>query len=125
MNKFSFKVKILGLTIFCIEIDKLNNYEKENSTTNINTKLVEEINQTKTQNIEYKGSVRPDLKDLEKKLNPTEENLPMIVTCGGCGATTYDNDLNICSCGRTICSVCGSFDPQSARYYCKECWEKI
>lgn len=138
MSKFSFKIKILGLTLFCIEIKK--KYDDNHnvdifkySDINKKKKMTEYLNQhnDKTGNlsaktdIKYKGAVRPDLKDLEKKLNPIEEIPAILVTCEACGAKTYDDDLTICSCGKTICSVCGSYDAVSGESYCKECWEKI
>ena len=73
---------------------------------------------------QYQGTAKPDLKDLEKKINNVPDKPePVKVECPSCEGTTYDDDIKICNiCGKKICSNCGThFDGKN---FCQECWEK-
>ena len=117
MKNYSLVIKILGIRLFSLEIIKEDEIKKEISKKQDIIPLDRKI---------YQGSVKPDLKELENKINPQNTIKPMLVTCASCTGTTYDDDINICSsCGISTCSSCGSYDPQSKSHYCNECWKKI
>ena len=71
----------------------------------------------------YTGKVRPDLKAIERQLNPEPEKPePIKVQCPSCEGTTYDDDINFCSkCGKAICSNCGI--ASEGKNLCDECWK--
>lgn len=69
------------------------------------------------------ASVKPDLKELERQLNPVEDIPKMLVCCDGCKGTTYDIDLSICNdCGKVICPGCSNVEATSGALYCESCW---
>lgn len=124
MKNYTLSIKLFGLILFSLSIErtiKSNDLVKEP----IESIYDASVNPV-TKNNEYKGSIKPDLKDLEKKLNPVEEIKPMKVTCVTCNGITYDDDINLCSmCGLHTCSLCGSNDIETNKNYCNICWDSI
>lgn len=127
MKETSFNLKILGLTLISFNLKTEKASDKEtlelsNSNREIGTYKPEPIIQSNIGN----GSIRPDLKELEKKvLNKEEIPKPVKVKCTTCTGTTYDDDLDFCmKCGKVICSNCGSIDTDGKKY-CTECWTSL
>lgn len=129
MNIFSIKIELFKFILFSLSIESSS--KKDETTTKKETiknkDLETESHQTSMQiNNQYAGSVKPDLKEFERQLNPVKDIPAIIVTCETCNGTTYDDDINVCNkCGKSTCSICGNYDPRSRYNYCQECWEKL
>lgn len=122
MKEFNFRLKLFGLTILSLEYST-KNYEVEEAPApeiNFNDLMKKETSPISTVGT---GTIRPDLRELEKKLNNDEEvPKPIKVKCSSCNGTTYDDDIDFCSkCGKEICSNCGSLDTDGKKY-CPKCW---
>lgn len=131
MKETNFKLKLFGIPIISIEIKRYtlsqeqdketlimptSNRKKETSTTN-NLNAINNISN---------GTIRPDLKELERKvLNIEEVPKPVKIKCGSCDGITYDDDIDFCiRCGKDICSNCGSIDTDGKKY-CADCWTSL
>lgn len=81
------------------------------------------VNTTNTVN--ETRQARPDLRELEKKINNIQDKpKSKLIKCPTCNGTTYEDDLNICSvCGKTVCSNCGTVS--DGMLYCEDCWKKL
>lgn len=125
MSNYLFTIKILGIQIFSLEIKKNADILKVEKTKEVK-EVKKQIPNPRENNSNYQGAIKPDLKALEKELNPVEEIPSIIVTCVSCEGTTYDDDINICSkCEKPICSGCGTYDSLTFKHYCTECWKNI
>lgn len=125
MKEINFKLKLFGFTILSFDFskteDEVVNYNLDDN------KLIEKFKSSeKINNTISNGTIRPDLKELEKKIF-NKENIPdpIKVKCSTCNGTTYDDDIDFCiKCGKEICSNCGSIDTDGKKY-CTECWTSL
>lgn len=126
MKEFNFKLKIFGLTIFAIEYSIENKEVAEPERDHCLEALKEAANKIEPVSSIGAGTIRPDLKELEKKLNNEQDvPKPIKVKCKTCEGITYDDDINFCDgCGKEICSNCGSIDVDGKKY-CQECWINV
>lgn len=76
-------------------------------------------------NPQYCGQAKPDLKELENKINNVKaKKKPQLIKCPNCKGTTYDDDIVICEkCGLSICSNCSTSD--NGHNYCDDCWKNL
>lgn len=133
MKEIDMYIKLFGIKIF--------NYKKTIKDTDINIEtkpnpsVESKLESAPMQPNIGTGTMRPDLKELEKKvLNIKEKPDPIKVTCKSCEGITYDDDIDFCcKCGKEICSNCGSVDtivnPMDKEIikskYCEKCWSEV
>ena len=79
---------------------------------------------SKQDSSQYCGQAKPDLRDIERKINNVEDKpKPVLIDCPTCKGKTYDDDLKICeTCGKTICPNCST--NSDGHIYCDQCWNK-
>lgn len=111
------------ITITACKYNNSINFQNQLSPT-YNNSAVHTKEDTRTNNPNYMGQAKPDLRDLEKAIkNEPEKPEPQKVNCITCGGLTYDDDINICyKCGKPVCSNCGT--SADGHMYCESCWEK-
>ena len=112
-------IKFLGKTFFTYEKDVTSD------ATNVQLKPVDTQKPAPPPN--YMGEVKPDLKELEIQAGlstpPIEHKK---IDCSTCNGTTYEIDIKSCNtCGKEICSNCGSYDDMTKQNLCEKCWEEI
>lgn len=124
MKKVNIEFKLFGLKLISFEYSKMDNEVKQ--APDIIPLEFNKRPKTIISNNISNGTIRPDLKELEKQvLNKEEVPAPIKVKCKTCDGTTYDDDIDFCNkCGKEICSNCGSLDTDGHKY-CSECWSKL
>lgn len=122
MKDFKIEIKLFNLSFFSFEVSR-NKKEKDKNEESSQLSNHQNLMQSNPIN---NGKIRPDLKELEKKVfNQEEVPKPIKVKCTTCNGTTYDDDIDFCiKCSKEICSNCGSVDTDGKKY-CTECWIKL